>query len=122
VGLLKDSTLMGTFPIPPPDIPPTFVASIDMISTTIFETTNSYEPWVVHGPGDYLCYGNKMPLSPVESIYQDIQLENPSSPSLCDLYPDPFHVIFPNDEMIMSVISIEDSPWDDGHHRSILFL
>jgi hypothetical protein len=24
VGLLKDSTLMGTFPIPPPDIPPHF--------------------------------------------------------------------------------------------------
>jgi hypothetical protein len=25
VGLLKDSTLMGTFPIPPPNIPPSFV-------------------------------------------------------------------------------------------------
>jgi hypothetical protein len=22
----------------------------------------------------------------------------------------------------MSVISMEDTPWDDGHHRSILFL
>jgi hypothetical protein len=38
VGLLKDSTLMGTFPIPPPDIPPPFVASINMISTTVRET------------------------------------------------------------------------------------
>jgi hypothetical protein len=35
VGLLKDSTLMGTFPIPPPDIPPPLVASINMISTSI---------------------------------------------------------------------------------------
>jgi hypothetical protein len=25
VGLLKDSTLMGTFPIPPPNVPPPFV-------------------------------------------------------------------------------------------------
>jgi hypothetical protein len=26
------------------------------------------------------------------------------------------------DEMIMSVMSMEDTPWDDGHHHSILFL
>jgi hypothetical protein len=31
VGLLKDSSLMGTFPIPPPDIPTPFFASINMI-------------------------------------------------------------------------------------------
>jgi hypothetical protein len=31
VGLLKDSTLMGTFPILPPDIPPSFVSSINII-------------------------------------------------------------------------------------------
>jgi hypothetical protein len=47
VGLLKDSTLTGTFPIPPPDIPPPFVASINMISTTVHETPTSYDPWVV---------------------------------------------------------------------------
>jgi hypothetical protein len=35
VGLLKDSTLMGTFSIPPPDIPPPFITSIDMISTSV---------------------------------------------------------------------------------------
>jgi hypothetical protein len=39
-----------------------------------------------------------------------------------DLSLDPFHVIFPTDEMIMSVMSMEDTPWDNGHHRSILFL
>jgi hypothetical protein len=33
VGLLKDSSLMGTFPIPPPDVPRLLVASINMIST-----------------------------------------------------------------------------------------
>jgi hypothetical protein len=35
VGLLKDSSLMGTFPIPPPDVPHSSVASINMISTSI---------------------------------------------------------------------------------------
>jgi hypothetical protein len=38
VGLLKDSSLMGTFPIPPHDIPPPFVDSINMISTSVHET------------------------------------------------------------------------------------
>jgi hypothetical protein len=31
-------------------------------------------------------------------------------------------MIFPMDEMIMSDMSMEDTPWDNGHHRSILFL
>jgi hypothetical protein len=107
---------MGTFPIPPP-----FFASINMISTSVRETPESYEPWIVPKSGDYLYYDDKMPLSPVESSYKIIQSTNPSPP-LCDTYPDPFHVIFPTDEMIMSVMSMEDNPWDDGHHRSILFL
>jgi len=63
-----------------------------------------------------------MPLSPVESTYQAIQSTSPSTPSLGDSSPDPFHMIFPTDEMIMSVMSMEDTPWDDGHHHSILFL
>jgi hypothetical protein len=34
VSLLKDSSLMGTFPIPPPpDLPLPFISSINMIST-----------------------------------------------------------------------------------------
>jgi hypothetical protein len=122
VGLLKDSTLMGTFPIPPPDIPPSFVTSINMISTGVHETPESYDPWVVPHSGDYLCYDDKMSLSLVESTYQAIQLTTHSPPSLYDTPPDPFHVIFPTDEMIMSVMSMEDTPWDDGHHHSILFL
>jgi hypothetical protein len=63
-----------------------------------------------------------MPSSPVEYAYQAIQLTTPSPPSLCDASPDRVHVIFPTDEMIMSVMSMEDTPWDDGHHHSILFL
>jgi hypothetical protein len=44
VGLLKVSTLMGTFPIPPPNVPPPFVASINMISTSVRETRTSHDP------------------------------------------------------------------------------
>jgi hypothetical protein len=61
-----------------------------------------------------------MPLSPIEVAYHVIQSATPSTPSLEELSPDPFCVVFPTDEMIMSVMA--DTPWDDGHHRSILFL
>jgi hypothetical protein len=61
-----------------------------------------------------------MPLSLVEFAYQAIQSATPSTPSLGELSPNPFRVIFPTDAMIMSVM--EETPWDDGHHRSILFL
>jgi hypothetical protein len=120
VGLLKDSSLMGTFPIPPPDVPRPSVASIHMISTVPYELPASHDPWIVLDPGDHFRFDDVMPLSPVESTYQAIQSATPSSPSLDELSPDPFRVIFPTDEMIMSIM--EDAPWDDGHHRSILFL
>jgi hypothetical protein len=120
VGLLKDSLLMGTFPIPPPDVPRSSVASINMISTVPHELPASHDPWIVPNPRDHLRFDDAMPLSPVESAYQTIQSATPSTPSLDELSPDPFHVIFPTDEMIMFVM--EDTPWDDGHHRSILFL
>jgi hypothetical protein len=122
MGLLKDSTLMGTFPIPPPDVPPPLVASINMISTSFRKTPASSDLWIVPKLGDYILYGNQMPLSPVEYAYQAIQSADSSTPSLDDSSLDLFHVIFPMDEMIMSVMSMEDTPWDDGHHRSILFL
>jgi hypothetical protein len=120
VGLLKDSSLMGTFPIPLPDVPRLSVASIHMISTVPHELLTSQDPWIVPNPGDHLRFSNTMSLSPVESAYQAIQSATPSTPSLDELSPDPFRVIFPIDEMIMSIM--EDTPWDDGHYRSILFL
>jgi hypothetical protein len=110
---------MGTFPIPPLDVPHPIVALINMISTPIHGTPASYDPWMVPNPNDHLYYGDKIPLSPVESTYQVIQSK---TPFLGDLSPGPFCVIFPTDEVIMSVMSVEDTPWNDGHHRSILFL
>jgi hypothetical protein len=111
---------MGTFPIPPPDVPHPFVTSINMISTSIHETPVSHNPWMVPNPGDYLHHRDKIPLSLVESAYHAIQSTTPSTPSLGDLSPDPYHIIFPTNKMIMSIM--EDTPWDDGNHRSILFL
>jgi hypothetical protein len=37
-------------------------------------------------------------------------------------YFDPFDEIFPTDEGIMEVMSLEETPWDDSHHRSSFFL
>jgi hypothetical protein len=113
---------MGTFPIPPPAIPHPSVTSINMISTFVRETPASSNPWIVPKPDDHLHYGDQMPLSLVESAYQAIQSTTLSTPSLGDLSPDPFRDIFPTDEMIMYIMSMEDTPWDDGHHHSILFL
>jgi hypothetical protein len=120
VGLLKDSSLMGTFTIPLPDVPRSSIVSINMISTLIHELPVSHDPWIVPDPGDHLRYNDEIPLSLVKSTYQAIQSVTPSTPSLGELSPNPFHVIFPTDETIMSVM--EDTAWDDGHHRSILFL
>jgi hypothetical protein len=120
VGILKDSSLMGTFPIPPLDVPHSSVSSINMISTLPHELPTSHDPWIVPDHGDHPRYGHAMPLSQVEYAYQAIQSATPSTPSLDELSPDPFHVICPTDEMIMFVM--EDTPWDNGHHRSIHFL
>jgi hypothetical protein len=122
VGILKDSYLMGTFPIPPPDVPPPLVASINMISTSVGKILESYDPWIVPSLEECPRYGEHMPLSLVELTYQAIQSTSPSSHSPFDMSPDPFHMIFPTNETIMEVMSMEDTPWDDGHHRSIIFL
>jgi hypothetical protein len=63
VSLLKDSSLMGTFSIPPPDVPHSSVTSINMISTSIHGTPASHNPWMVPDPDDHLRYGDEMPLS-----------------------------------------------------------
>jgi hypothetical protein len=58
VGHLKDSSLMGTFPVPPLDIPPPFVTSINMISNIVGEISESYDPCIVPSSDDCLHYGD----------------------------------------------------------------
>jgi hypothetical protein len=93
-----------------------------MILTSISETPESYDLWIIPISDDCLLYDDQMPLSSVDSAYKDIQSTTPSPCSLCDMSPYPFHVIFSTDEMIMTVMSMEDTPWDNGHHHYILFL
>jgi hypothetical protein len=97
VGILKDSSLMGTFPIPPPpDIPNPSVASINMISTVPRELPVSVDPWIVPDPGDHVRFDNVMLLTPIESDYQAIQSATPPTSSYEELSPDPFRVVFSN--------------------------
>jgi hypothetical protein len=72
VGLLKDSSLMGTFPLPPPYICPT-VAQVNMILTYTSKSLDSYDPWVVPSTYEYKSYDDRMPLSPIEVTCQAIQ-------------------------------------------------
>jgi hypothetical protein len=78
VGLLKDSLLIGTFPIPPPDVPRPSFASINMISTVPHELPTSHDPWIVPDPGDHLRFSNVMSLSLVEFCL--------SSHSICNTF------------------------------------
>jgi hypothetical protein len=71
VGLLKDSSLMGTFPTPHP---PTsqHISMINMISTMSYQSYESSDPWVVPSPLEFDALGDTMPLSPVEASYDAI--------------------------------------------------
>jgi hypothetical protein len=133
VGLLKDSSLMGTFPTP---IPPTthHIVVVNMISTMPYQSLESSDPWVVPSPLEFDVLGDTMSLSPAEAAYVTIQSASPSSNTSHSLAPDTYSVpswldslssaidyishIFPSDESIMEMLSIDDLPWDDNHHQS----
>jgi len=72
VVLLKHSSMMGTFPLPPPDIPLT-VTQVNMILTDTSKSLDSYDPWVVPSPYEYEIYGDRIPLTLIEISYQEIQ-------------------------------------------------
>ena len=93
-----------------------------MISTSVGEIHESYDPWIVPSLEECLFYGDQILLSSFELTYQDIQLTSPSSHSPFDTSLDPFHMIFQASETIMEIMSVEYTPWDDENDRSILFL
>lgn len=62
VGLFKDSALMGTFTLPPPN-----VHLVNMIS-------NSTNPWIIPTEDKNDSFSDAMPLSPLEINYQEIVL------------------------------------------------
>jgi hypothetical protein len=133
VGLLKDSSLMGTFPTP---LPPTahHIAIANMVSTIPYQSLESSDPWIVPSPLEFNVLSDTMPLNPAEAAYVAIQSASPSSNNSYSLAPNAFLMpswldslssavnyishIFPSDELIMEMLSIDDLPWDDNHHRS----
>jgi hypothetical protein len=124
---------MGTFLAP---LPPTthHIATVNMISTTTYQSLESYHPWIVPSPLEFDVIGDTMPLSLAEASYVSIQSASPSSDDQHILAPDTYLMpswlnslmsyfdyisqIFPSDESIMEMLSIDDVPWDDNHHRS----
>jgi hypothetical protein len=68
VGLLKYSSLMGTFPTP---IPPTthHIATVNMILTMPYQSLESFDPWIVPSPMEFDVLGDTMPLSQAEATY-----------------------------------------------------
>jgi hypothetical protein len=122
---------MGTFPTP---LPPTthHIATINMISTMAYQSLESSDPWIVPSPMEFNVLSDTMPLSPAEAAYVAIQSTSPSPDNPHLLAPDAYSMsswldslssaidyishIFPSDESIMEMLSIDDVPWDDNHH------
>jgi hypothetical protein len=101
-----------------------------MISTFCGKSLGSFDPWVIPHSSNVESFGATMPLSPVELSYSVIQTTyesaNTDSKILLDEEPDPFsspywvtpehlkddflNFIFPYDEAIMEVMSLQDNP------------
>jgi hypothetical protein len=64
VGILKDPSLMGIFPLPPLS-PTTNVSPINMIFSFSSGSLRSFYPWVVPHPKDVESFGASMPLTTV---------------------------------------------------------
>jgi hypothetical protein len=133
VGLLKDSSLMGTFPTP---LPPTahHIATVDMISTVTYQSSKSSDSWIVTRPLEFDALGDTVPLSLAETSYISTQSASPSLDAQHLLVPDFSSMqsrlsslssaidyispIFPSDASISEILRIDKLPWDNNHHRS----
>ena len=69
VGLFKDSSLLGTFPLPTPDT--THVDPINMINY-VGRLPTTYDPWVISDPFKVESYRATLFLPPVELSYDVI--------------------------------------------------
>jgi hypothetical protein len=89
VGLLKDSSLMVTFPTP---LPPTthHIATINMIFTIAYKYLESSDPWIVPSPLEFDALGETVPLSPAETSYVVVHSTSPSYDDQHLLAPDSY--------------------------------
>jgi hypothetical protein len=133
VGLLKYSSLMGTFPTP---LPPNthHISTVDMISIAAYQYFESYDPWIVPSPLEFDALGDTVPLSLAKKSYVSIQSISPSLDDQHLLAPDSYSMpsrfssllsvidyispVFPSDESILEMLRIDELPRDDNHHRS----
>ena len=125
VGLVKYSSLLGTFSFPPPNVSPS-TTTIHMISS---DTVTFDDPWIIPSDSELDSFDGMMPLSPFEIAYQAVQsLFDPSSTET-----DPMNVIHEEslsisssttmtfldlvhtDEQIRELLSVDDLPWEDLH-------
>jgi hypothetical protein len=133
VGLLKYYSLMGTFPTPLTSTTH-HIATIDMTSTATYQYLESSDPWIVPSPLEFDALGDTMPLISAKTSYVSIQSVSPSSDDQHLLVPDSYSMpswlsslssaidyispIFPSNESIMEMLSIDELHRDDNHHRS----
>ena len=68
VGLIKNSTLMGNFSMPPPNVP----CNIANINTITSSTIPFVDPWIVPLESELDSFNGVMPLSPFEIAYQAV--------------------------------------------------
>jgi hypothetical protein len=133
VGLLKDASLMGTFPTP---LPPTthHFSTVDMIIIVAYQSLESSNPWIVPCPLEFDALGDTVPLSPAKPLYVSIESAPPlsddqhllapnSSSMQSQLSPLPSVIdyispIFPLDESIPEMLRIDKLTWDNNCHRS----
>jgi len=128
VGLVKDFGLLGTFPFPPINADPSF-AFIHMITS---DTIIYDDPWIVPSESEIDSFGDAMPLSPYELAYEAMQsFTDPRSTKIdqmnvvCEesLFTSTseriaFPEIVSSDEQLREILSVDDLPWEDLHHRS----
>jgi hypothetical protein len=82
---------MGTFPTPLP-LTTHHVSTVDMISTTTYQSLESSDPWIVPNPLEFNALGATMPFSPDETSYIVIQSNYPSLDDQHLLAPDHYSI------------------------------
>jgi hypothetical protein len=129
VGLMKDSSLMGTFPTPLP-LTTHHIATINMILSAAYQSLESSDPWIVPRPLEFDALSDTMPLSPAETSYVSIPSTPPSSndqhllassmKSRLSFLSSAINYISPtfrSDESIPEMFCIDKLPRDNNCHR-----
>jgi hypothetical protein len=135
VEMFKESSLMGTFPFPPP--PPTMnISPINIISSFTRGSLWYFDPWVVPHPEDVESYGAFMLLTTVEisfpvvpsasidtgqKLHPHMEYDHPTPPAwvIDSLSSHDFlDNKFPSNKAILDAMASIDKPMDEKTHLS----